>query len=144
MTAANSTEFADLQTGRILRIDNPEPGKWRVRLSGTGLFVLSVMAKSEIRLGDVKFLESGGTALNRLRLGVKQALAAGVDGDVSDVKFHLAGPEGEPVADVEATEAVLAVAPPVERFRVVMTGRDAAGWPVRRVHPVLFRAGKPE
>ena len=88
MTAANSTQFVDLQTGRILRIDNPEPGRWRVRLSGSGLFVLSVQAKTQIKLGEVGF------EVTPPQLGVKQKMEAGVAGDVSDVKFQLAGRRG--------------------------------------------------
>ncbi len=137
MTAANSTQFVDLQAGRILRIDNPEPGGWRVRLSGSGLFVLSVLAKTQIKLGEVRF------EVTPPQLGVKQKMEARVAGDVSDVKFQLAGASGETVGQVESAEGVLSVTPPVERFRVVMSGTDAAGWPVRRVHPVLFRAEKP-
>jgi hypothetical protein len=141
MTAATSTEFVDLRAGQIVRADNPEPGKWRIRLSGNGLFVLSALAKTEITLRGVRFLDQGGTPLSRPRLGEKQRMEVQVDGDVSDVSFQLAGPAGEPVPAVEAAEQELWVTPP-ERFRVVVTGSDAAGWPVRRVHPVLFRAEK--
>ncbi len=134
MTPANSTEFTDLQTGRILRLDNPEPGTWRIRLAGAGLFVLAVMAKTEIVLSEVKLLPGAGG---------KQTVQAGVDGDVSEVSFHLASPGGEFMAKVESADGVLSVKPAAERFRLVMTGRDAAGWEVRRVHPVLFRVEKP-
>lgn len=143
MTAANSTEFANLQTGQIVRIDNPEPGAWRVRLSGTGLFIFTVMAKSEIRLSQVKFAAEGEAPSRQPRLGVKQKLDAGVAGELSDVQFQLAGAAGETLAEAESADGVFSVTPNVERFRVVMTGRDAAGWPVRRVHPVLFRAERP-
>jgi hypothetical protein len=53
LTAANSAQSVDLQAGRILRIDQPEAGRWRVRLSGTGLFVLSVLAKTNTKLSAV-------------------------------------------------------------------------------------------
>jgi hypothetical protein len=140
MTAANSTEFTDLKTGQIVRIDNPEPGRWRVRVNGTGLFILSAMARSEIRLSEVKFAAGGAAPSRQPRLGVKQNIEAEVDGELTDVQFQLAGAAGETLAEAATEDGVVRVTPNAERFRVVMTARDEAGWPVRRVHPVLFRA----
>ena len=47
----------------ILRVDSPEPGKWKVHLAGTGLFVLSIAAKTPIKLTAVQFFESGAASL---------------------------------------------------------------------------------
>jgi hypothetical protein len=131
MTAANSTQNVDLQAGRGLRIDQPESGKWKLRLEGTGLFVVTVRAQSPVRLTRVEL--SAGAA------------TAHVAGEVADPKFQLIGPSGDLVADAQTGETTasgfrIVTTPGVERFRVRMTGVDGSGWPVERVYPVLFRA----
>jgi hypothetical protein len=131
MTDRNSAQSVDLQAGRILRVDQPERGAWRVHLAGTGLFIVSVLAKSEIALPGVRL--SGNTALLNFR------------GKGAQMRLHLAGAGGEPLSDdpLEATESGYraAIVPRTERFRVSVTGVDEAGWPFQRVNPVLFRSG---
>lgn len=131
MTTANSTQSVDLQAGRGLRIDHPEPGTWKLRLEGTGLFVVSVRAQSPVRLTRVEL--SGGAA------------TAHVAGEVANPKFQIVGAAGDVVSDAETAEATgsdyqLSIKPGVERFRIRMTGVDATGWAMERVYPVLLRA----
>ena len=134
MIAANSALSVDLQAGRILRVDTPESGKWKVRLSGTGLFVLSVAAKAEISLGSVAIREDG------------TVLEARVGGEVSNVRFHVLGPGGETLADLEAAEPAepgayrMPLKPTSERFRIAVTGTDGMAVPFQRTWPNLFRA----
>jgi hypothetical protein len=148
LTAANSAQSVDLQAGRILRIDFPEPGKWKVRLTGAGLFVLSVAAKTNIRLTNVSFFAVSG---DRPRLvhplfGVRQSLEAHLTGDVSAVQVQVIGPSGDVMAGGDVTEAPAKgdygreITPASERFRIAVSGTDAAGWPFQRTDPVLFRA----
>ena len=130
LTAANAAQSIELQAGRIVRVDGPEPGKWKVRLTGTGLFVLGVLAKTPVALAQVSAGRDGVEAL--------------VSGEVSDVKFQLAGPSADVVAQMEPAELREDAfhargTPPGERFRVLMRATDAGGWPVLRTHPVLFR-----
>ena len=131
LTAANSARNVDLQAGRILQVDSPESGKWRLRLTGSGLFVLSVTAKTEIKLAGVNY--------------ARQKLYAHVTGEVSNLRFQIVGASGEKIADVDPAEPVAAGAyhfdlqPKAERFRIEVTGTDALGWPFQRTHPVLFR-----
>jgi hypothetical protein len=154
MTASNSAENVDLQGGRILRVEAPEPGRWKVRLTGTGLYVLSVLAKTPITFGNVSFLEIGGDSsdpehsvrLTHPRLAVRQWVEANLGGEVSTVKFQLTDATGNQVPSVETPEQSeggayrAALMPQAARFRVIVTALDAAGWPVQRTHPVLFHA----
>jgi hypothetical protein len=146
MTAANSAQSIDLQAGRIVRVDAPEPGKWKVRMAGTGLFVLSVVAKTGLRLGSLRFVIDG-QRLRDPRLGVQQTLEARFGGEASQLKLQLIAADAQPLTEAEAAEAVeggtyrVAVTPAIERLRVVVSGVDAAGWPFQRTDPVLFRAG---
>jgi hypothetical protein len=129
---STSVQFLELQAGRIQQIDLPEPGMWKVRLSGTGLFVLSVQTKADVSLGRV--------AVSAMRL------EAHVSGQVSNVRFQVIDAAGDPVASLDAVEPDEGgayrspVEPPVERFRIRVTGTDASGWPFQRTYPVLFRA----
>jgi hypothetical protein len=154
MTTANSAINADLQAGRILRVDRPEPGKWKIHLAGSGLFILSVGAKTPIKLTDVTFFEAhrdgteSGTAARIMepRLGIRQDLEANLAGQVSNVKVQFENATGDLIAGVESTESAsehlfrAKVTPGEERFRVFVSGSDAAGWPVLRTYPNLFRA----
>ena len=156
LTAGNSAQSVDLVAGRILRVDNPESGKWNIRIAGTGLFVLSVLAKTRINLHALRFSPANGvdgqpaSGLKEPLLRTPQFLEARVSGEISRVKFQLVGAGGEPIADGEAVEATpdgayrTTITPSVERFRILMTGIDASGWPVQRTHPVLFRATQPK
>jgi len=131
MTAANSTQSVDLKAGRAVRIDNPEPGKWKLRLEGSGLFVAAVRAQSPVRLASVE-LTAGDATIH-------------VAGELANPEFQLVDAAGDLAPGAEAAEDAgsehrISVKPSVERFRVRMTGTDASGWPVERVYPVLFRA----
>src|SRR5689334_12529803 len=109
MTAANSAVSVDLQAGRILRVDRPEPGKWKIHLAGTGLFVLSVVAKTPLKLTGVNFFETqsgdpgNGPRLLEPRLGVRQTLEANLAGDVSNVKLELENASGDRIGGAEST-----------------------------------------
>lgn len=159
LTQSNSVQFVELQAGRIQRVDLPEPGMWKVRLAGTGLFVLSVLTKAEVSLAGVGFSEasdgSGGegqpaTPLKDPVLGVPQRLEARLGGQVSNVRFQVVGPAGDPIASLDATGPAAngtyssTIVPSVERFRIRVTGTDAGGWPFQRTYPVLFRARQPK
>jgi len=100
MTAYNSVRNIDLKAGRIVQVDAPEPGKWKVRLAGTGLFVLSVTGKTEIGIGSVSFLEGDQRRSGPAR-GIHQELEVHVSGEVATLGFHLVGPAGEFIAGLE-------------------------------------------
>jgi hypothetical protein len=131
ITAVNAAQNIDLQAGRVIRVDQPEPGPWRVRLSGTGLFLLSVAAKSSIALSTVAFAE--GTADARL------------SGEASGLKLQLVDASGAPLSAAQPLEAAeggiyrAPIARPATRFRVLVTGSDASAWPFQRIYPLLFR-----
>jgi hypothetical protein len=144
MTTANSTQSVDLQASRAVKMDNPEPGKWKVRLDGSGVFVLSIRAQSPLRLSGIEFLDESGVT-SQPRLGIGQTGVAHVSGKVGALAFEVLGPNGEMLSTCETPQVTsgsyqFLVTPAVERFRIRMTGVDASGWPVQRTDPVLFRA----
>jgi hypothetical protein len=145
MTAANTAESIELQAGRIVRVDNPEPGQWKVRLTGTGLFVLSVVAKTSLKLGAVNFTLAD-QRMRQPRLGVQQYVEAHLIGDLSHVKLQVISADAQPLSEAETAQAPeagsyrAAITPTAARLRIVVSGIDAAGWPFQRTEPVLFRA----
>lgn len=151
LTAANSAQSIDLQAGRILRVDLPEPGKWRVRLAGKGLFVVSVLANSGISLAGVSFSSDAEppAPLKDPLFGIKQKLEAHLSGQIAQAAFQVVDAAGSRIADLDSGDAAsggtyrLAITPSIERFRIVVTGTDSRAWPFQRTYPVLFRA-RPE
>jgi hypothetical protein len=158
LTETNSALSLDLQAGRILRTDNPETGQWRVRLTGTGLFVLSVLARTDIALTGVTFSTNRGATngeeqISRMRdplLGVRQDLEVQLSGQVSRLRLQLVDASGGPISDMGALDRtaegsyLTRLTPQAERFRILVTGADASAWPFERMYPVLFRAQPPK
>ncbi len=140
MTAYNSAQATNLKTGKILRVDFPEPGVWKLRISGEGLFVFSVMAKTSLQLPPLRLREA--------RLGVRQEVDVKAPEEISGVQIEVVTAAGEPVSGAGPVEALgsgvyrLALTPPVERFRLLIVGTDANGRPLERMWPVLFRAAR--
>src|SRR6187455_926009 len=54
ITQRNASMLTELAAATMLRVDQPEPGQWKVRFSGSGLYVLSVLAKAGIALTSVR------------------------------------------------------------------------------------------
>jgi hypothetical protein len=140
MTPANTILSTELKTGKLVRVDAPGAGNWRIRVTGQGLYVLLVFAATDLRLGGLHSTEPA------LRLGAENSLPVSVSESGTDLRFALITPEGDRLpapARAERDESGMRVifTPPVERFRIMAEGLDPLGRPFRRVHPVLFRAG---
>ena len=55
-------EISEWTCGRIITIGSPEKGNWRVQLSGTGRFWLRVMARGDLYILSVEFVQLDGTS----------------------------------------------------------------------------------
>src|SRR5688572_13747116 len=53
-------EQFEFRAGRALRVHNPAPGVWKLRLAGSGLFFVTAEAVSDLSLDEVRFVEPGG------------------------------------------------------------------------------------
>ena len=130
LTDRNSLLSVELAAGKILRVDGLAPGKWRVRLTGSGLFVLSVLAKASIALTEVVPRE--------------ETLELRVRGEVSNLRVRLVDASGGRIAELDPPEkgedGVYRTALParIGRHRVVVSGDDNSAWPFQRTHPVLY------
>jgi len=158
LTASNSAESVDLAAGRILRVDQPEAGKWRVRLAGMGLFVLSILAKTELRLTEVGFSANDDAAesvepLSRSPhafLGAPQTLQLRLSGGISNLNVRLLDAAGRTLSSPDAPEKTAEglyrtnIVLQHERFRILVTGEDSAAGPFQRMYPVLFSVQHPK
>jgi hypothetical protein len=157
MTAANAVQSIELQAGKMVRVDAPGVGNWQVKIAGQGLFILSVRAKTAIRLNNVRFVEPGGpghegyfTVKQAPQMHVAQHLEASVSGPLTGASFQMVGPSGDALGGLVESQAseggdhLLEITPAVERFRIMVEGTDESGRPVRRMHPTLFRVTAPQ
>ncbi|WP_162254450.1 VWA domain-containing protein [Pelomonas sp. Root1444] len=140
--------------GTLFAVSAPAAGTWRVTLTGTGSFDLSVTADSPIELNRFQFVESRGrdghTGLFAIKsqplAGAVQQSRATVLGVVAGASFRLVSEAGIPIMDLPATnggelapdEWSSAFQLPGERFRVQVSGTDGGGKPYLRTYPQLF------
>ena len=54
------TEDTELNCGRIITVDKPEPGMWRAEISGSGTYWLAAEGQSEIFFIKAEFVAVGG------------------------------------------------------------------------------------
>ena len=123
-------EGVRLSSGRIVIVDGPEPGVWKVKLSGTGYYSAIAQAKGAIVLDLPEFDPAAGKIEAHLggEFGLAQFLLLARDGSVVEpLAMERLGPEFR-----GALEA------PAEPFRIAVEGKDTAGFAFRRVHPRLF------
>jgi hypothetical protein len=153
VTDRNSALSVNLASSSIVRIDRPEPGKWQVRLQGNGLFVVSVLAKTDISLGAVSFSPEPASAQpdqppswkSHPNSGAPHALELRLSGQVSRLAARVVDASGAPVADLKTPEKTAEGAyrtvldSLTGRYRIVVTGEDGNAWPFQRTHPILFR-----
>jgi hypothetical protein len=127
-----TTVRADLQeggedhwyrAGRIAVIPKPAPGQWTLRLTGGGYYSYAVQARTAVAL-HVSFDAASG----RLRASLSDGFG--------DAEFHLVRPTGEIFANGNAETEI---APGTGSFRVSVSGRDTAGFPVVRTDARLFQ-----
>jgi hypothetical protein len=131
----------------LYTVGAPDPGAWKVRVAGRGLFSVIVEARSALALVDVTFLE-GDVPLDAPRAGVQQRIEARVRGAAEEVAFQIVTLDAsliewldlslkeemkeEEGADFDRTYAG-EVTPTGGEFRVSLTGRDTNGFRFQRV-----------
>jgi len=134
--SGSQAEGTTLTSGRIVFLDAPERGTWRVKLAGTGYFTAVAEA-------------SGGVVFPPLRLGrpttgVAQSLTARVAGPFDTVEFRLVARNGTVLQVIpmtrDDTEFRGVFTPPGEPFHIAVEGKDSKGFVFRRVHAPLLEA----
>jgi len=131
-----AAEGEKLSSGRIIFLDAPEQGLWRVKLSGTGYFSVIAQGKSDLSFAPQRLAPP--------KPGREQSLVVNVTGPVATAAFRILARSGAVLNTVAMTQArsefTGAFTPPSEPFRIAVEGNDTQGAAFRRVHPPLLDA----
>jgi hypothetical protein len=144
-------EDTPLNCGRIIAVDAPASGNWRVRMVPSGRFWLSVRAKTDLSLTAAEFVHQDARfesdRLVRIQgqpiAGRPATLRVYVASAIKDPTFQLVSLDARPLqaVDLQSTDNLEfrgTVTLPTEPFRVSVTGRDESGIRVQRIWPGLF------
>ncbi|MEP7271740.1 MAG: hypothetical protein ABI882_09555, partial [Acidobacteriota bacterium] len=141
---------------RTIIIFDPKPGKWRVRVRGTGSFTTAVSTQSELYVCCITLLgPSGAIQANPLPMSVpvktRQAMMqASIAGfEVLSVEFEAIDENNKRISPIRLRQndysnpylVVMLVEPDAKPFRVLARGMDQTGYPFQRVFPTLFQPG---
>lgn len=145
-----------MSCGRIVSVDAPAVGDWRLTVKPTERFWLVVHGRSELDLISADFVRPGGRPGHEGLFKVEGQPVAGrpamlrvrlseADADAKAPVFTLLSSHGEPIRTLDLLptderEFVGEIALPTQEFRVALTSLEGAGTHVQRVHARLFRA----
>ncbi|HEX2252730.1 MAG TPA: hypothetical protein VHQ65_05650 [Thermoanaerobaculia bacterium] len=145
-----------LSGGRLITVETPQPGSWRMVLSGTGAANVAVQGNSPLRFPVFQFVELVNPIHQALAplpgqpvLGAASIALAVLRGPVSETGFELVGLAGETLQPLDLElgnphaaldEHVGSVVLPAQPFRVAAVGLDGSGTVFRRLYPAVFRA----
>jgi hypothetical protein len=154
-TSAN-TEITELRCGRIVTVASPEPGTWRVELTGKGRFWIEVQVQSDIHFLRAEFVREAGRPGHEgfFRIdgqpvaGKPAMIRASISAEgTRNTEFYLASERGEIIQELQmhavdsAGDEFMGTADlPHVPFRVAVTGIDGAGKQYQRFFASLFRA----
>lgn len=144
------------QAGRQVGVETPEPGLWKLRLAGKGLLFLVVHARTSLALEDARLVRIGGRPGHEgmfrddaplvpgTRRLMEIRLSPGILGPTfglrssNDTALGALPQAPQQTSDEEQVYLSEYLVPPIP-FRVVVTGRDAAGNIVQRAQSPLFQ-----
>ena len=152
----SAVQDTSMNCGRIVSVDAPAVGDWRVSVKPTERFWLVVHGRSELDLISADFVRPGGRPGHDGLFKVEGQPVAGrpamlrvrlseADADAKAPVFTLLSSHGKPIRTLDLSptderEFVGEIALPAQTFRVALTSLESAGTHVQRVHARLFRA----
>jgi hypothetical protein len=155
-TATANTEITELRCGRIVTVVSPEPGTWRIELTGKGQFWIEAQVQSDIHFLRAEFVKEGGRPGHEgfFRIdgqpvaGKPSMIRASISAEgARNTEFYLASERGELIQKLQlravdrAGEEFMGTADlPNVPFRVAVTGIDSSGKQYQRFYSSLFRA----
>lgn len=141
--------------GRLVGVEAPRPGTWRVVLGGSGAANVAVQGNSPLRFPTFQFVELVNPIHEALApvagqpvLGATTTSLAALRGPFAEVRFELVDRAGDPIGPLDLElgnehaaldEYVGATVLPAQPFRVAAVGLDEAGNAFRRLFPPVFR-----
>jgi hypothetical protein len=152
------TEDTELNCGRIITVDKPQPGIWHAEVTGTGTYWLAAEGQSDIYFIKAEFVEVAGRpgheGLFRIHgqpiAGQPAILQASLSAAATrTTEFSFVSERGETLQklkmkvtdpDREFMEFTGDVTLPTVPFRIAVSGRDAKGTQYQRFDAPLSRA----
>lgn len=138
-------DLSNFRAERMVIVRQPEPGTWKVRIAGRGIGGIVVQARSAIGIAQVGFASPPGARFGTIpKAGVENAVRIGMNGDASGLRAYLVNGSFERLVELardgSATDETLVsrVIPGTAPVRVLVTGRDAAGYTFQRVTAPLL------
>ncbi len=141
---------------RSILLWDPRPGKWKIRLSGSGKFTASVTAQGELYICCVQFFGRNGVfPMDRFQpvRGARQQAQIYASGyNIETIQFQLVNEEGGLIAPVKFRQSdysnpynfTLLVDTPGQPFRVLARGSDLNGKSYQRMIGWLIRPQSPD
>lgn len=157
VVSGGGVEISEWTCGRIVTIDSPEKGEWRIKLSGTGRFWLRVEVNSELYLLTAGFMYLGGRPGHEgyFRIpgqpltGRPQLLRVTLSGKLQSSQFRFVSASGDTLqpfrmeggdSSGDDHEYMGTVTLPPQPFRVAVSGRDENGLAFERWYLPEFRS----
>lgn len=148
--------LAELSSGCIVTVDDPEPGAWQIEIDGVGAYNAALQGNSPLELGRFDFVALDGDLHGGFRpiagqpvVGTEALGEAALLGPYASAAFELVDGEGGSLGPVDLRQSY----PDADRshflgtfdlppgsFRVSVEGFDEAGYPYRRQYPAVYRA----
>ena len=157
VVSGGGVEISEWTCGRIITVDSPDKGAWRVDLSGTGRFWLRVEVNSELYLLTAGFMYLGGRPghegyfriPDQPLFGRPQLLRVTLSGALQSAEFRFVSASGDTLepfrmeagaSSGDDHEYMGTVTLPPQPFRVAVSGRDGNGLAFERWYLPQFHA----
>ncbi len=148
-TDAPNVSLTEANGKRTVAIWDPRPGKWSVRLTGAGLFTLTVLSQSEFYACCLNVVGRQLQPLERLQAARGSRLQANayVSGsNLEAVDFQLVNEQSQIIAPIKFRQSdfsnpynfALLIDVPEQPCRVLVRGREQSGVTFQRIYPPLI------
>ncbi len=143
--------ITNVRENRSILMWDPRPGRWKIRLSGSGKFTASVTTQGDLYICCIQFFGRNGLhSMDRFQpvRGARQYAQIYSSGyNIETIEFLLINEQGEAIAPVKFRQSdysnpynfTLLVDTPDQAFRVQVRGRDLSGKKFQRVIGWLVR-----
>jgi hypothetical protein len=147
--------FRNVPSGRVLTIDSPAAGDWKLRVQGTGDYNVAVQGNTDLFVESFQFVQHANSkhpgffSVSGQPLAGQEATAlARVGGPANNPTFEAINMDGGslqplPLAtghpDADEADFTGTFDLPATPFRVLVRGRDPLGFAFQRVVPRLIR-----
>lgn len=147
--SGGNVSVTDTGTKRTISMWDPRPGRWSVKLSGTGAFTVQVLTQSEVYACCLNVVGRQTQPLEKIQVlqGSRLQAYAYVSGNnIESLSFSLVNEQGEVLAPVKFRQSdysnpqnfFVQLEVPAQPVRLMVRGREQSGGAFQRVYPQLI------